>query len=57
MRTRFLARWNACSGDPGLHAQLAAGCREAVARLGWEEPACAMESLYGQLVEAESRVA
>jgi glycosyltransferase involved in cell wall biosynthesis len=44
-------------GEPGLHAQLAAGCREAVARLGWEEPAGAMEDLYGQLVEAETRVA
>jgi glycosyltransferase involved in cell wall biosynthesis len=43
--------------EPGLHAQLAGGCREAVSRLGWEEPALAMEALYGQLVEGESRVA
>ena len=43
--------------DPGLHAQLAAGCKEATARLGWQEPALAMESLYRQLVGAESRVA
>ncbi len=43
--------------EPGLHARLAAGCREVVSRLGWEEPAMAMEGLYGQLVEAESRVA
>ena len=44
-------------GDENLHEQLATGCREAVARLGWEEPAVAMESLYSQLVEAESHVA
>ena len=43
--------------EPGLHARLAAGCREAVACLSWEEPALAMEALYGQLVEGESRVA
>jgi len=43
--------------EPGLHARLAAGCHEAVSRLSWEEPALAMEALYGQLVEAESRVA
>jgi glycosyltransferase involved in cell wall biosynthesis len=43
--------------EPGLHAQLAAGCREVVSRLGWEEPALATEALYDRLVEAESRVA
>jgi glycosyltransferase involved in cell wall biosynthesis len=43
--------------EPGLHAQFAAGCREAILRLGWEEPALAMEALYDQLVEAKSRVA
>jgi glycosyltransferase involved in cell wall biosynthesis len=43
--------------EPGLHARLTAGCREAVSRLGWEEPASEMESLYGQLVAAEKRVA
>jgi glycosyltransferase involved in cell wall biosynthesis len=43
--------------EPGLHAKLVAGCREAVSRLGWEEPAVAMESLYGQVVSARSRVA
>jgi glycosyltransferase involved in cell wall biosynthesis len=44
-------------GDENLHQQLAAGCREAVTKLGWEEPAVAMESVYSHLVEAESRVA
>jgi glycosyltransferase involved in cell wall biosynthesis len=44
-------------GEPELHAQLAKGCQEAVSRLGWEEPAGAMESLYSQLVVAESHVA
>lgn len=44
-------------GEPGLHAQLAAGCLEVTSRLGWEDPAGAMEILYGRLVEAESRVA
>jgi glycosyltransferase involved in cell wall biosynthesis len=43
--------------EPGLHAKLAAGCREAVSRLGWEEPAVAMESLYSQVVSAHGRVA
>jgi glycosyltransferase involved in cell wall biosynthesis len=43
--------------ESDLHARLAAGCKELAARLGWEEPALAMESLYGQLVEANSRVA
>jgi glycosyltransferase involved in cell wall biosynthesis len=44
-------------GEPGLHAQLKAGCLEVASRLGWEDPAGAMEILYGRLVEAESRVA
>jgi glycosyltransferase involved in cell wall biosynthesis len=43
--------------EPGLHAQLAGGTREAASRLGWEEPAVAMEALYGQLVKADGRVA
>jgi glycosyltransferase involved in cell wall biosynthesis len=43
--------------EPGLHARLRAGCREAVSRLGWEEPALEMEVLYCRLVEGESRVA
>jgi glycosyltransferase involved in cell wall biosynthesis len=34
--------------EPDLHAKLVAGCREAVSRLGWEEPALAMESFYVQ---------
>jgi hypothetical protein len=36
---------------------LAAGSREVVARLGWEEPAITMESLYGRIVESKSGVA
>jgi len=43
--------------DSGLHASLASGCRELVSRLGWEEPAIAMESLYGQLVAAKRHMA
>jgi glycosyltransferase involved in cell wall biosynthesis len=42
--------------EPGLHAKLSAGCREVVSRLGWEEPALAMESLYDEIVSAPSRV-
>ena len=36
--------------DSGLHAELAAGCGQVAARLGWSEPAEAMESLYQTLV-------
>ena len=43
--------------EPDLHARLAAGCQQVVSRLGWEEPTEAMETLYGQLVEAKTRVA
>jgi glycosyltransferase involved in cell wall biosynthesis len=43
--------------EPELRSRLAVGCREAVAKLGWEEPAAAMEILYGQLVGLNSRVA
>jgi glycosyltransferase involved in cell wall biosynthesis len=43
--------------ERGLHEQLAAGCSEVASRLGWEEPAREMETLYRQLVPAESRVA
>jgi glycosyltransferase involved in cell wall biosynthesis len=39
-----------------LHAKLTAGCQDATSRLGWEEPAQEMESLYRRLVGAESRV-
>jgi hypothetical protein len=35
--------------DAALHAQLAAGCREITARLGWAEPAEAMATLYRTL--------
>ena len=43
--------------EPGLHAKLAVGSREAAARLGWQEPALTMEALYDRLVKAESGVA
>ena len=43
--------------EPGLHAQLAAGCGEAASHLGWAEPVKAMEALYGQLVQIAKRVA
>jgi glycosyltransferase involved in cell wall biosynthesis len=36
--------------DSGLHAKLSAGCGRVAARLGWSEPAEAMESLYRTLV-------
>jgi glycosyltransferase involved in cell wall biosynthesis len=42
--------------EPDLHAQLSAGCKQVTARLGWEEPAQEMESLYRKLVDAESCV-
>jgi glycosyltransferase involved in cell wall biosynthesis len=35
--------------DPELHARLAAGCKAATARLGWEEPVREMETLYNSL--------
>ncbi len=35
--------------DPELHSRLAAGCSEATARLGWEEPVGEMEILYNKL--------
>jgi glycosyltransferase involved in cell wall biosynthesis len=43
--------------DRELHCRFAVGSREVAARLGWEEPAAAMEDLYGKVVEAEKRVA
>lgn len=47
---RALARaMEAVIRDPKLHARLAAGCREATARLGWEEPVREMEALYNKL--------
>jgi glycosyltransferase involved in cell wall biosynthesis len=36
--------------DSSIYAKLSAGCRGAVARLGWAEPADAMASLYKTLV-------
>jgi len=42
--------------EPDLHAGLSAGCKQVTSRLGWEEPAQEMESLYRKLVDAESRV-
>jgi glycosyltransferase involved in cell wall biosynthesis len=43
--------------EPGLHAKLVEGCRQAASCLGWDQPAGAMEGLYGQVVGAQSRVA
>ncbi len=42
--------------EPDLHARLSAGCKQVTSRLGWEEPAQEMESLYRKLVDAESCV-
>jgi glycosyltransferase involved in cell wall biosynthesis len=42
--------------DFSLHAKLSAGCREAAARLGWTEPADAMESLYKALVSRSAHM-
>jgi glycosyltransferase involved in cell wall biosynthesis len=42
--------------EPELRAQLSAGCKQATSRLGWEEPAQQMESLFRQLVDPESGV-
>jgi glycosyltransferase involved in cell wall biosynthesis len=41
--------------EPGLHMRLAAGCREAAARLDWEEPAAEMEALYRRLAPVAER--
>ncbi len=43
--------------EPGLHAQLSAGCRKVAARLDWDEPAQEMENLYEQLVKGEKQAA
>jgi glycosyltransferase involved in cell wall biosynthesis len=43
--------------EPGLHAQLTAGCRKVAARLDWDEPAQEMEKLYEQLVRGEKQAA
>jgi glycosyltransferase involved in cell wall biosynthesis len=43
--------------EQGLYSKLRAGCAEVTARLGWEEPARAMESLYAGLLESETRAA
>lgn len=40
--------------DASLYARLSAGCREVAARLGWTEPADAMESLYTTLATPNS---
>jgi len=42
--------------DADLHAKFTDGCRQVTSRLGWQEPAQEMESLYRLLVGAESRV-
>ena len=43
--------------EPGLHAQLTAGCRKVAARLDWDEPAQEMENLYERLVKGEKQAA
>jgi glycosyltransferase involved in cell wall biosynthesis len=42
--------------DSELHAKLSTGCREVIERLGWTEPAEAMESLYRRLVSPPAHV-
>jgi glycosyltransferase involved in cell wall biosynthesis len=42
--------------DSSIHARLSAGCHEAAARLGWNEPVDAMESLYKTLVSRSAPV-
>ncbi|HUE41998.1 MAG TPA: glycosyltransferase [Candidatus Sulfotelmatobacter sp.] len=42
--------------DPALHAKLAAKCPEVAGRLGWAEPAEAMESLYRTLASPSPRI-
>jgi glycosyltransferase involved in cell wall biosynthesis len=42
--------------DAVLHARLSAGCGEVTARLGWQQPAEAMESLYRTLAPPPSLV-
>lgn len=37
--------------EPGLRERLVAGCSQATARLGWEEPVLQMETLYNQLAK------
>ncbi len=44
-------------GDTELRTRLAKGCAAATERLGWQEPAHEMETLYARLVPAERRVA
>ncbi len=43
--------------EPRLHSWMSSGCREAAARLGWEEPASEMERVYSQLVKSERQTA
>ncbi len=40
--------------DSSLYTRLSTGCRESAARLGWTEPADAMQSLYATLVSPHS---
>ena len=42
--------------EPGLHRRLTAGCGEVTSKLGWAEPARAMESLYRQIVAVDKEV-
>lgn len=43
--------------EPGLYQRLSEGCARVAARLDWEEPACAMEVLYKELVGTECWIA
>ena len=43
--------------EPGLHAQLSAGCKRVAAKLDWDQPAEQMENLYEQLVMGEKQTA
>jgi glycosyltransferase involved in cell wall biosynthesis len=39
--------------EPGLHAELSAGCRKVATRLDWDQPAREMKRLYENLVDGE----
>jgi glycosyltransferase involved in cell wall biosynthesis len=43
--------------DADLHARLAAGCKTATARLGWDEPVRELEALYNKLAINTARSA
>jgi len=43
--------------EPGLHAQLSAGCKRVAAKLDWDQPAEQMQNLFEQLVMGEKQTA